>query len=186
MKTLIFNGSPKKNGDTDALISELASHLSGEVKIISCYDDIKPCNDCRYCWEHIGCDIDDEMQDVYRFLESCDTIVLASPIWFSSLSGPLLNLVSRIQCIWAANFFQKKAILTKKKSGALILVGAEPKTVDMPEKIAMCMMKHMSVDRSSIARIYSLNTNAVPAGKDEAALHQCREVAKNLNQWRAQ
>jgi len=181
MKTLIFNGSPKKNGDTDALVSELASHLNGEVKILSCYDDISPCNDCRHCWKHIGCNIDDEMQD---FLESCDIIVLASPIWFSSLSGPLLNLTSRIQSIWAAKFFQKKAILTKEKNGVLILVGAEAQTVDMPEKVALGIMKHMNVHRPSIAKIYSLNTNTVPAGKDEAALHQCREVAKNLNQWR--
>jgi len=184
MKTLIFNGSPRKNGDTDALISELVSHLSGEVIILSCYDDIQPCNDCRHCWENIGCAMDDAMQDVYRFLESCDTIVLASPIWFSSLSGPLLNLTSRIQCIWAANFFQKKRILTKEKNGVLILVGAEPETVGMPEKIALGIMKHMNVHHQRIARIYSLDTNTVPAGKDEAALHQCREVVRNLNQRR--
>jgi hypothetical protein len=35
VKTLIFNCSPKVNGDTEALVYELASHLNGEVKIIS-------------------------------------------------------------------------------------------------------------------------------------------------------
>jgi len=66
MKTLIFNGSPKLNGDTAVLIREFTTYLQGDIKIISCYDNIKPCNDCRYCWSNIGCSIDDEMQEIYN------------------------------------------------------------------------------------------------------------------------
>jgi len=180
MKTLIFNGSPKKNGDTDRLVRELTAHLNGEIKIVSCDDDIHPCKDCRYCWQNIGCSINDEMQNVYEYMQDCDNIVLASPIWFSSLSGPLLNLASRIQSIWAANYFQKKTILNKEKNGVIILVGAQ-KTVDIPDKTAYGIMKHMNVHRPSILRIYSLNTNELSADKDDFALEKCREVAANLN-----
>ena len=54
MKTLIINGSPKKNGDTAALIDELLRHLEGEVRIISGDDSISPCIDCRFCWKKNG------------------------------------------------------------------------------------------------------------------------------------
>lgn len=101
MKTLIFNGSPKKNGDTEVLVNELAKKLIGEVKIISCFNNISPCVDCRFCWSNTGCSINDEMQEVYSYLDDCDNVVLASPIWFSSLSGPLLNLTSRMQTKFA-------------------------------------------------------------------------------------
>ena len=34
MRTLIFNGSARKNGDTQSLIEELTRQLEGEVRII--------------------------------------------------------------------------------------------------------------------------------------------------------
>ena len=182
LKTLILNGSPKKNGDTEALVRELASHLSGEVRIISCCNDIRPCNDCRYCWVNIGCSIDDEMQDVYKFLEECSNIVIASPIWFSSISGPLLNIASRIQSVFAASYFQNKKLLLKEKKGVIIIVGAQQETKEIPTQIALGILKYMNVHRPSVTKIYSLDTNNLPAEKDEAALKKCREVAKMLNE----
>lgn len=48
MKTLILNGSPRKDGDTAFLINKLISRLYGEYKIVDCYTaDIAPCIDCR-------------------------------------------------------------------------------------------------------------------------------------------
>jgi len=181
MQTLIFNGSPRKNGDTEALVNAFASHLKGEVKTLSFRSDIQPCMDCRHCWEHNGCAIEDEMQDAYHYIETCDNIVLASPIWFSSLSGPLLNMASRMQSIWAAGYFRKQKRIAKEKKGVLILVGAQPETKNIPTQTALGIMKYMNVHRPSVEVIHSLNTNTLPAGKDPAALEKCREVAQSLN-----
>lgn len=64
IKTLIFSGTPRKNGDTMKLINEFIKYLDGEYKIIDSYNcNIKPCIDCRYCWKNTGCCINDEMQD---------------------------------------------------------------------------------------------------------------------------
>lgn len=97
MKTLIFNGSPRKNGGTATLIKELKSCLPGEVFIVESYRaDISPCVDCRYCWTNEKCAIDDEMQNVYRHIDEADNIIIASPIYFGELTGSLLNLMSRL------------------------------------------------------------------------------------------
>ena len=37
MKTLILNGSPRKNGDTASLIKEVIRKLPGEYKIVDAY-----------------------------------------------------------------------------------------------------------------------------------------------------
>lgn len=182
MKTLIFNGSPKKNGDTEALINEFVKHLNGEIKIISCFNNINPCNDCRYCWIKPGCAINDEMQEIYPYLMDCDNIVLASPIWFSSLSGPMLNLASRIQTIWAGGYFRKENITFKMKNGVIIIVGGEKGTEVIPTQTALTIMKFMNVHRSDVIKIYSLNTNNLAAEKDEAALLECWQAANRLNQ----
>ena len=125
MQTLVLRGSPKVNGNTEFLVNAIASNLKGKVKIITPRSNIEPCNDCRYCWKSAGCAINDEMQEVYPFIESCDNIVIASPIRFSSLSGCLLNIASRIQALFAAVYFRKEEVVIKPKKGVVIIVGAE-------------------------------------------------------------
>ncbi|MDR2687577.1 MAG: flavodoxin family protein [Oscillospiraceae bacterium] len=181
MQTLVINGSPKADGDTAALVNELVAHLDGEIRIVSPGSNISPCVDCRYCWEHTGCALKDEMQDVYEYLITCDNIVFASPIWFSSLSGPFLNMASRIQSVWAAGYFQKKNLILKEKRGVVILVGAQPETKEMPARAAVGIMKCFHVHRPSVIEIHSLDTNRLPAGMDEIALKKCREAADRLN-----
>lgn len=48
MKTLIFNGSPRKNGETAYMIRTLQENLGGDFKVVNAYGaDIRPCIDCR-------------------------------------------------------------------------------------------------------------------------------------------
>ena len=50
METVIFNGSPRPNGDTAALIAALSAALPSAPKVIDAYRaDIHPCVDCRRC-----------------------------------------------------------------------------------------------------------------------------------------
>ncbi len=79
MKTLILNGSPRKDGDTVFLIKKLLSRLQGEYKIVDCYAaDIAPCIDCRCCREKLSCPIRDEMQEALR--NYVRTFGMASPL----------------------------------------------------------------------------------------------------------
>jgi multimeric flavodoxin WrbA len=81
------------------------------------------------------------MQEVYQYLEVCDNVIIASPIWFSSLGGPTLNIVSRIHTIYEGECFCKQNVILTEKKGTIIIVGAEPGTENIPTKIALTMMK---------------------------------------------
>ena len=110
MKTLILNGSPRKNGDTVSLIKKLTQQLNGEYKIVdSYYSDISACVDCRYCWNNEGCSINDEMAEIYDYIADCDNVVIASPIYFSQPTGKLLDVCSRFQRYFAAKYFRNEA-----------------------------------------------------------------------------
>ena len=88
MKTLIINGSPRVNGDTNSLINIVKERIDGEYKIVDAYRcDISPCLDCRFCWKNSGCAIQDEMQEVYEYIGGCDNILIASPIYSLELTG---------------------------------------------------------------------------------------------------
>ncbi|MBR1554716.1 MAG: flavodoxin family protein, partial [Oscillospiraceae bacterium] len=116
MKTLIINGSPRKNGHTAGLIGEFVSHLTGEYWIVDAYrSTLSPCIDCRYCWQSQGCSIQDEMQKIYPYLQECDNILLASPIYFSELTGKVLDFGSRLQTYYCAEKFRKKQAFRKPK-----------------------------------------------------------------------
>lgn len=118
MKTLIINGSPRPNGDTASLLRLVEEGLAGEYKIVDAYRcNISPCVDCRYCKEHSGCAIQDEMQDIYDYIQECDNILIASPIYFSELTGKLLDVGSRLQTYFAARYFRKEVPIVKEKRG---------------------------------------------------------------------
>ena len=82
MKTLIFNGSPRKNGETAYMIRTLQENLGGDFKVVNAYRaDIRPCIDCRWCFDHAGCAVKDEWQEVLSYIEECDHIIMASPVY---------------------------------------------------------------------------------------------------------
>jgi len=181
MKTLIVNGSTRKGGDTETLVSELMRHLDGEIKLLTHKSAIAPCSDCRHCWTKEGCAMQDEMQEVYAFLRNCDNVVLASPIWFSSLSGPMLNIASRIQMLYATNAFRNIPFTMTPKNGVAILTGGEPSTAANPKQTILTIMKFMGVRRPIAAEVCSLLTNDIPAKSDTQALTDAREAALLLN-----
>lgn len=180
MKTLIFNGSPRKNGNTASLIKELASRLDGEVKIVRAYDcGVKACIDCRYCWENDGCSQKDGMQEIYAFIQACDNIVIASPMQFTEISGQLLAVLSRLQTYWSARFFRKIEPIERKKLGGIIIVGGARLPVKKAEDTAMLLLREMNAEH--VSTVYSRNTNDVNSISDEEVMTQIEKMALALN-----
>ena len=186
MKTLIINGSPKRNGDTVALLNEFAEYLHGESMTLSIDSHIAPCSDCRHCWENPGCCIMDDMQDAYEYLRDCDNVVLASPVWFSSLSGVALNISSRLQMVYASRAFRKAPFPRKPKQGVLIIVGAQPGTELGPAQVARTILKLAGAERPLAVEVYAMHTDALPAVGDEVALDHVRAAAQRLNELHCQ
>lgn len=181
IKTLIFNGSPRKNGHTRALINELVENLEGEkVYIDAYYADISPCNDCRYCWKNPGCIIEDEMQKIYDLVEKVDFVVIASPLYFGELTGNLLNIFSRFQMFYARKYILKdKEFKLNKKKGAVLLTGGSAVETGCAQKTAAFILKHINAEL--IKTIVSFNTDKVPAVYDKKALEEIRELAANIS-----
>lgn len=149
MKTLIWNGSPRKNGNSQDVINEICRDLEGEYRIVDAYrSQIAPCVDCRYCWTHKGCCVQDEMQEIYAFLEVCDNILIVSPLYFMQLTGPLLSVFSRLQAYFSMRIFQKQQPFAKKKKGAVLFVaGSVRDSFDSAYKTAHICLKEMGAEK---------------------------------------
>lgn len=181
MKTLILNGSPRPQGDTASLIRVLTAQLEGDYRLVDAYRcRIAPCVDCRYCWTHLGCAIEDKMQELYRYIEDCDNVLIASPVYFSELTGKLLDLCSRLQMYFGAARMQKVRLLTKPKRGAIILVGGGLGSIDRAAETAQLLLRQLKC--SEIAPLVSSHdTDHVPAAEDAEALRGAREIAAWFN-----
>ena len=180
MKTLIFDGSPHRAGDTAALLAALQETLPGEKRIVRAYEaGIAPCLDCRFCQRHPACAQKDGMEEVYRWIEKSDAVVIASPLYFSQLTGPLLSLLSRLQAFYCARRFLGRELAGGPKRGGLLLVGGGDGSPDPAVRTARCLLR--LVNAADIApAVLSLKTDLVPAAQDAAALAAARELGEFL------
>lgn len=124
-------GSPKKNGNVDLLVSEVLKGVSSRgVRTYKIYLNdlcIKPCQSCGVDPYPKYCLYDDDMQLVYTALESCDAIVLGSPVYFDTVSAQVKLMIDRSNCLmphvqrpdgtWG---FERR--LKKQKKGVFIAV----------------------------------------------------------------
>jgi len=180
MKTLIVNGSPRKKGDTASLLNEMKNNLHGEIIELSAYyDKISPCIDCRYCWQNGECCIKDDMELIYN--DDYDNLVIASPIYISNLTGPLMNLGSRLQVYYASKRFLGIEKKLKNKTGILILVGGGIGSPDKAIGYARYMFKITNTFYDKNNLVSSLETDRIPAIEDEVAVSKVKQLTLKLN-----
>ena len=181
MKTLILNGSPRKDGDTATLLNEFREHVLGEVVEISAYrDSISACIDCRSCWKVRGCALKDDMAKIYA--DDYDVLLIASPVYMYNLPGPMMSLASRFQVYYAASRFLNDPIVRNKKKASLILVAGGNGGAWPAIESAKLMFKTLNADFDDINLVTSLKTDTIPAKDDPDALKKVREMAIRLNE----
>ncbi len=176
MKTLIINGSPRKNGDTNFLLEELKNNLTGEVVEIRAYEcKISPCIDCRACKEKKGCVIDDDMKLIYD--GDFENVVIASPLYMSNLTAPLMGIASRFQAFYCAKRFLKDEFTFKEKKAAMILVGGGDGGPERAIDLVSWMFKKMNAQGFENNMVFSLKTDYIPSSKDTEAIKRVHDIA---------
>ena len=179
MKTLIFNGSPRINGDTNSLIKELIGNSGGEYMVVNAYRcHISPCIDCRYCWDNRGsCAIKDEMQEVFEYIQNCDNILIASPVYFSEITGKLLDVASRLQAYFCSGVFGNDRCIEKPKKGAAILVGGGDGDFAPALSTVNTLLDRMNC-QTICEPVVCCNTNDRPAAEDEETIKRVKGIAE--------
>ncbi|MCW3974630.1 MAG: flavodoxin family protein [Candidatus Bathyarchaeota archaeon] len=122
MKALGIVGSPRKNGNTDILVSEVlrgAKDSGSKVEMVFLNDlEIKPCQAiCSdYCKRTSNCKIKDDMTDLYNKLFESEVIILGTPVYWYGPSAQFKAFMDR----WYA-FSHPKYIL-KMRGKKFILI----------------------------------------------------------------
>jgi putative NADPH-quinone reductase len=129
VKIIAFNGSPRKGGNTQLLLDETMRGAREQGADITLYNlsamNLKPCQNCGGCDNTAQCVIKDDMQPIIERIRTADRIILASPIFFFSVSAQSKILIDRGQVFWAEKYVHKKPVTPGPfgRKGLLILVG---------------------------------------------------------------
>jgi multimeric flavodoxin WrbA len=128
---LAIYGSPRRKGNTALLLRkavEGAREANADVEEIVLRDlKISPCLEIYGCKETGRCVIKDDFQPLYDKLVNCRGLMLASPIFFYTVSAHTKGMMDRCQSLWVKRYWIEKTPFGKKefaKKGLFISVGA--------------------------------------------------------------
>jgi len=133
VKIIAFNGSPRSGGNTELLLAEVLKPLREAGHDIAVFNlnsmNFIPCQDCGGCVASGICIHDDAMTRIYAAIREADRIILASPIFFYSLSAQTKAMVDRCQAFWCEKYLLQKTIPAGPhgRKGLLLLVGGMKK-----------------------------------------------------------
>lgn len=100
MKVLLFNGSPKTNGNTAFALEQMAEVFADqgiETEIIQIGSKaIRGCIACGNCYKTGKCTIDDIVNEVAPKFEAADGIVFGSPVYYASANATLIAFLDRL------------------------------------------------------------------------------------------
>jgi len=100
MKVLIINGSPRPNGNTSIALHEMEKIFAAEgietesVQIGG--KAIRGCIACGKCAELGRCIFDDAVNEIAPKFETCDGLVVGSPVYYASANATLIALLTRL------------------------------------------------------------------------------------------
>lgn len=122
---IILKSSPRKKGNSSILADRLAAGAKEAGAMVESFDlhkmNINACDACDICQgdEDRQCFIDDDMQILYPKLREADAIVIASPIYWFTMSAQMKLCIDR----WYAFESPQGSALKGKNIGILLTYG---------------------------------------------------------------
>ncbi len=101
-KIVILNGSPRKQGNTAALVKAFTEGAeSAGNTVTEFFLDRMNIHGCKGCFgghssKECPCVQKDDMGQIYPAVRACDVIVLASPLYSWNMSGQLRTAIDRL------------------------------------------------------------------------------------------
>lgn len=162
MKAVILTGCTRKNGKTEKLLNNFIKGLEDGGCRVEVIDAVKtkvsPCTGCLACEKTGNCVINDEMQEIYKKVEECDIIALASPVYFASITAQLKAMVDRFQTLFSRRYILKTNTETVRKGFLIFTAGlTNPKEIVAMEVLAKFFM--LSCNSTLEEPIYAMNTD---------------------------
>lgn len=171
MNILILNGSPRPRGNTSALVDAFVDEGRKEGHQVSVVQignkNIKGCKNCDACRSTLdgNCVQKDDMQNIYPLMRECEMLVIASPIYYFSMTGQTHCAIERIYA------FNR---LPKIKKAALLMTAAESGFTSAIQTYRDAIIDYMGAEDMGIIKAIDNES------KSESKQNEVRAIVKRL------
>lgn len=100
MKVMLVNGSPHKEGNTNAALMEITNTLNKEEIETEIFwignKAVSGCTACMACFRLKKCAIDDVVNEFREIAKDADGYIFGSPVHFAGASGNMTSFMDRL------------------------------------------------------------------------------------------
>lgn len=157
MKLLVINGSPRRGSSTEILAEKAVEgfrSVDPEAEVVEFWlndFDIIPCQSCGVSPAPTPCFFKDDLYPCLEQLRSTDAVLVASPIFFDSVSAQTKLFIDRTNCLRPPVFSGDEIDFDKSNlpggRGAYILVGGERQKTEIAERVIGGMFVWLGIEK---------------------------------------
>jgi multimeric flavodoxin WrbA len=186
-------GSPRKQGTAYAVeyaLNYASDKFGFETKFWTVRGkEIMYCTHCDYCIrEKKGCNIKDDVQNLYPLLEEARFLLIGTPVFQGNLSGQLKTILDRCRGLVAKNPY-----VFKGKYGCALAVGGDRSggqeiairsILDFYQQSHIISVSGGAFGANLGASLWSRDTGKKGVQNDEIGLKAIRKVIKRLAEFK--
>jgi multimeric flavodoxin WrbA len=183
MKAVLFNGSPRKNGNTYEMLRTVANVLNEEgieTEIVQIGGKIfHGCRACGTCFrsEDKRCiQIDDQLNDNFEKMLSANVIIMGSPTYYADLTPETKALIDRCGFLNIAN---GKPL--KRKLGAAVVAVRRAGSIHVFDSINHFYLINEMIIPGSIYWNMSLARDLGEYQQDEEGVRTMQVLGENIS-----
>jgi len=180
---LIILGSPRKNGNSSTLaarISRGAKSAGAEVETLFLQDlKISPCRACYTCQKHDskGCANKDDMQKIYPKLIKADAWVIASPVYWFTMSAQTKIFMDRC---YALSAYTKNPFVGKRIAIAMSYGDVDPVKSGCVNALRTFQDAFRYTRSKIVGMVYGSAMKAGEIENNESLMREAEELGKLL------
>jgi multimeric flavodoxin WrbA len=182
-KVMVAIGSPRKKGNSATLAKQVAAGamaVGARVETFFLHHmNIKPCTACDACRKKkdVDCIIQDDMQILYPKLREAEAIVIASPIYWFTVSGQTKVFMDR----WYGLGGDEGYELAGKKFGiVLTYADADPFVSGAVNALRTFQDAFNYIGAEIVGMVYGSASKAGDIRKNEAVMQEAFELGKKI------
>lgn len=187
MHVLGISGSPKIKGFTNLLLDKaLDGARAGRAlthKIILNDLDFKPCQECDGCKNNGICVQEDGMRVVYEGMKSADAIIIASPIYFGTVTAQLKAMIDRCNSLWVSRLrLNNETMPEPAQKGAFICIAGKEKNAYFKDakSVISIFFSALGISYAGELFVYGLDKETDASPKKRDALLKSYELGQSL------
>jgi len=178
--------SPRAGGNSDLLVEKAlagAESAGAVVELIALRDlTVGPCEECDACFTSGECPLDDDFPKVLEKLLACDRLIVATPVFFMSVTAYAKMLIERCQCLWARKYVLRQPLFPDQQRDrrTMLISVAGTKSEQMFDCVELTVKYWLDV--LEMKHVSSLFVNQVDARGDILKHPSALEEAFRLGQ----